>query len=85
MEEFDLAHFFAWARLRAYRELEVRLSADPQLDPNWTFSDIMQELLDEFRRLKSQPVEADAAANEPSEPNEPTQIDSKVNVPGEIN
>ena len=79
MEEFDLAHFFAWARLRAYRELEARLSADPQLDPNWTFSDIMQELLDEFRHLKSQP---DEAANEPSEPN---GIDAKVNVPGEIN
>ena len=87
MEEFDLAHFFAWARLRAYRELELRLSADPQLDPNWTFSDIMQELLDEFQRLQSQPVEA-VAANEPSEPTEPTELtesDGKVNVPGEIN
>jgi len=47
---FELAHFFAWARARAYRELEVRLEADPTLDPNWTFSDIMQALLDEFSR-----------------------------------
>jgi hypothetical protein len=49
--DFELAHFFAWARTRAYRELEERLKADPQLDPNWTFSDIMQELLEEYRRL----------------------------------
>ena len=51
-EEFELAHFFAWARVRAYTELERRLAADPQLDPNWTFSDIMQELLEEFRNQK---------------------------------
>ena len=51
-EEFELAHFFAWARTRAYTELERRLAADPQLDPNWTFSDIMQELLEEFRNQK---------------------------------
>ncbi len=57
-QEFDLAHFFAWARSRAYRELEDRLSADPSLDPNWTFSDIMQELLDEFRRLQVEPAES---------------------------
>jgi hypothetical protein len=49
--DFELAHFFAWARARAYRELEERLKADPQLDPNWTFSDIMQELLEEYRNL----------------------------------
>jgi hypothetical protein len=53
MPEIDkeLAHFFAWARARAYRELDERLKADPQLDPNWTFSDIMQELLEEYRNL----------------------------------
>ena len=51
-EEFELAHFFAWARTRAYTELERRLAADPQLDPNWTFSDIMKELLEEFRNQK---------------------------------
>jgi hypothetical protein len=49
--DFELAHFFAWARARAYRELEERLKADPQLDPNWTFSEIMQELLEEYRNL----------------------------------
>ena len=52
--DFDLAHFFAWARARAYAELEARLSADPDLDPNWTFSDIMQELLAEFRRRQEE-------------------------------
>lgn len=46
--EIDLAKFFAWARARAYAELERRLAADPALDPNWTFSDIMQELLAEY-------------------------------------
>lgn len=51
-DNFDLAHFFAWARARAYRELEVRLAAHPELDANWTFSDIMQGLLEEFRRLQ---------------------------------
>ena len=53
MPEIDkeLAHFFAWARARAYRELDERLKADPQLDPNWAFSDIMQELLEEYRNL----------------------------------
>ena len=50
--DFELAHFFAWARSRAYAEFEARLAADPQLDPNWTFSDIMQRLLDEFRLLQ---------------------------------
>jgi hypothetical protein len=53
--DFELAHFFAWARARAYRELEERLKADPQLDPNWTFSDIMQELLEEYRHLPQGP------------------------------
>jgi len=50
-DNFELAHFFAWARSRAYDQLEARLAADPELDPNWTFSDIMQELLNEFRLL----------------------------------
>lgn len=52
-KDFDLAHFFAWARERAYAEFEARIAADPGLDPNWTFSDIMQELLAEFRRQAS--------------------------------
>lgn len=54
MAEIDteLAHFFAWARSRAYRKFDERMKAAPQLDPNWTFSDIMQELLNEYRLLK---------------------------------
>lgn len=48
--ETDLPKFFAWARLRVYREYEARIKADPSLDPNWTFSDIMQELLAEYQR-----------------------------------
>lgn len=51
-DNFELAHFFAWARARAYRELELRLATHPELDPNWTFSDIMQDLLEEFRALQ---------------------------------
>jgi hypothetical protein len=49
--DIELAHFFAWARARAYQELDKRMKADPEADPNWTFSDIMQELLEEYRRL----------------------------------
>lgn len=49
-QDINLTRFFAWARARALAELEVRLAADPQLDPNWTFSDIMQELLAEYRQ-----------------------------------
>jgi hypothetical protein len=49
--DFEIAHFFAWARERAYREYDLRMKADPGLDPNWTFSDIMQELLEEYRRI----------------------------------
>jgi hypothetical protein len=26
------------------------MKSDPSLDPNWTFSDIMQRLLEEYRR-----------------------------------
>ena len=48
--ENNLAHFFAWARIRAYQEFEKRMQADPTLDPNWTFSDIMQELLDTYHQ-----------------------------------
>jgi len=48
--DYELARFFAWARARALQELEARLEADPALDPNWTFSDIMQRLLEEYRR-----------------------------------
>ena len=51
--EIDLARFFAWARSKALAELDARLQADPGLDPNWTFSDIMQELLEEYRRTQS--------------------------------
>ena len=48
--DYELARFFAWARERALRELETQLEADTTLDPNWTFSDIMQRLLEEYRR-----------------------------------
>ena len=61
-KDFDLAHFFAWARERAYAEFEARLAVDPSLDPNWTFSDIMQELLAEFR--------SGSAPDEPAPPSE---------------
>lgn len=61
--DYELAHFFAWARPRAYAEFDRRMQADPALDPNWTFSDIMQDLLDEYRRLQQQAAEA-APANE---------------------
>lgn len=52
-QDINLTRFFAWARARALAELETRLAADPQLDPNWTFSDIMQELLAEYRQHQS--------------------------------
>ncbi len=52
--DFELAHFFAWARARAYAEFDRRLQADPSLDPNWTFSDIMQELMEEYRRANQE-------------------------------
>ena len=57
--DYDLAHFFAWARARAYAELDRRVQLDPSLDPNWTFSDIMQDLLEEYRR--SQQPQSSAA------------------------
>jgi hypothetical protein len=56
----NLAHFFAWARARALAELERRLKADPELDPNWTFSDIMQELLVEYHRRNPAPAPAES-------------------------
>ncbi|MDX2033906.1 MAG: hypothetical protein SF339_24750 [Blastocatellia bacterium] len=62
MAEIDqeLAHFFAWARPRAYRLFDERMKAQPDLDPNWTFSDIMQDLLNEYRRLQLPEKEAPA-------------------------
>jgi hypothetical protein len=50
--DHELAHFFAWARTRAYAELDARLASDPALDPNWTFSEIMQELLEDYRQMR---------------------------------
>jgi len=52
-QDINLTRFFAWARARALAELEARLTANPQLDPNWTFSDIMQELLAEYRQRQA--------------------------------
>ena len=49
----DLAKFFAWARVRAYAEFDKRMADNPDLDPNWTFSDIMQELLAEYQKNQS--------------------------------
>ena len=63
--DYELAQFFAWARARAYREFDERMRADPSLDPNWTFSDIMQRLLDEYRRHNPQ-------SPEPAEPKDKT-------------
>jgi hypothetical protein len=48
--DVDLPKFFAWARERAYAEFDRRMSVNPDLDPNWTFSDIMQELMAEYRQ-----------------------------------
>ena len=56
----NLARFFSWARERAFLELEKRLAADPSLDPNWTFSDIMQRLLVEYQAKEAK----DPAQNE---------------------
>jgi len=62
--DFELAHFFAWARVRAYREFDLRMKADSGLDPNWTFSEIMQELLVEYRRL----IEEERKKNQENSP-----------------
>lgn len=55
--DYELAHFFAWARSRAYREFEEKIQADPSLDPNWTFSDIMQRLLEDYRKQQSETIQ----------------------------
>lgn len=62
-QDINLIRFFAWARARALAELETRLATNPQLDPNWTFSDIMQELLAEYRQLQT--TGATSALTEP--------------------
>ena len=49
LQQGDLAKFFAWARRRAYAEFDRRMADNPQLDPNWAFSDVMQELLSEYQ------------------------------------
>jgi hypothetical protein len=57
--DYELAIFFAWARARAYQEFDDKMKSDPSLDPNWTFSDIMQRLLEEYRlshRQSSEPI-----------------------------
>ena len=36
-----------------YSQLDARLKQDPSLDPNWTFSEIMQELLAEYHRISA--------------------------------
>lgn len=56
--DYDLAHFFAWARARAYAEFDRRMQIDPALDPNWTFSDIMQDLMIEYRQRQAQELAA---------------------------
>lgn len=62
----DLPKFFAWARVRAYQEFEARMKASPDLDPNWTFSDIMQELLAEYRRTHATDASKPADSSEPN-------------------
>lgn len=57
--DHELSHFFAWARARAYREFDERMKNDPSLDPNWTFSDIMQELLNEYRQSQDSKASKD--------------------------
>ena len=66
MAEIDneLAQFFAWARARAYREFDEKMKSDPSLDPNWTFSDIMQRLLEEYRRSRRQTSEPAKTTNQ---------------------
>lgn len=46
----ELTRFFAWARERAYVEFDRLMAEDPARDPNWTFSEIMQLLLEDYRR-----------------------------------
>lgn len=61
VNDINLARFFAWARPRALPELEARLKTDPTLDPNWTFSDIMQKLLEEYQSLQQDQPPSDLA------------------------
>lgn len=63
--DYELAHFFAWARARAYQEFDEKMKSDPSLDPNWTFSDIMQRLLEEYRRSQRQTSEPSKASPQP--------------------
>ena len=60
----DLAKFFAWARTRAYAEFDNRMAANPELDPNWTFSEIMQDLLTEYQSPSHSATSSDAAITE---------------------
>lgn len=62
--DYELAHFFAWARARAYQEFDEKMKSDPSLDPNWTFSDIMQRLLEEYRRSHRQISEPAKTTNQ---------------------
>lgn len=61
----QLAGFFAWARPRAYEEFDRRMREEPGLDPNWTFSEIMQRLLVEYRQGHT--AEAGTAASTPAD------------------
>jgi hypothetical protein len=65
-QDTELAHFFAWARIRAYQEFERRMQADATLDPNWAFSDIMQELLEEYRQIQKISREPDISSAPPT-------------------
>jgi len=62
--DYELAHFFAWARARAYQEFDEKMKSDPSLDPNWTFSDIMQRLLEEYRQSRRQTSEPARSTNQ---------------------
>jgi hypothetical protein len=62
--DYELANFFAWARARAYQEFDDKMKSDPSLDPNWTFSDIMQRLLEEYRRSRQQTSEPAKTTNQ---------------------
>jgi hypothetical protein len=64
--DYELAHFFAWARSRAYQEFDKRMQSDPTLDPNWTFSDIMQELLEEYRKSQAAQSKKDSLSTQQS-------------------
>jgi hypothetical protein len=63
--DYELAHFFAWARARAYQEFDNKMKSDPSLDPNWIFSDIMQRLLEEYRQSNRRPPEPTKPTNQP--------------------